>query len=139
MHKRKGKRVAADWQYPHVDELLVRWGVWRRIERGHMCSMQFDGMPIEDNIVRSWIPLDDLECVQTDEFVTMLEEPWRKTTFAYYTSDAGVESQARSVGCSTRTFYANIRRVHFRYILWVEKKKPQPVVAASGAICKKNF
>lgn len=114
------------WDHPWVDEMLVKWGIWVRVEnRAPIASMRFDGMPPlpPSDVVRSWIPLSDLECCETDRFVGTLVDPWKSTVIVFYTSDASVESKARAVKMSTRTLYAHVRQVHQRYILWLDDRK----------------
>lgn len=113
------------WDHPWVDELLSRWGDWVRAERRQRIAQSRYSLepPTPSEAIRSWVPIDDLECLETDRFVTSLAEPWVRVVKAYYCSDAGVESKARSVGMSTRTFYAHVRQVHLRYLTWQEDRK----------------
>jgi hypothetical protein len=121
------------WSHPWVDELLHRWGDWVRMEkRARLAQSRYDGMPPEPSeVVRSWVPLDELECCETDAFVTSLAEPWRSVVNDWYLSDASVESKARSLQMSTRTLYVRVREVHQRYLRWhVERREKAEASAA---------
>jgi hypothetical protein len=122
------------FEHAWVDELLHRWGDWvKQDRRARIAQVRYDGMPPDpSDVPRAWVPLDDLECCETDRFVTSLAEPWRGAVKVFYTSDAGAESKARSLHMSTRTLYARVRESHARYLTWSEERRAKAERARAG-------
>ncbi len=108
----------------YINKRLNDWARWKLSDRAtvrHMlgaksCWPRMLGEAESTETVRqhgTLVPLNDLECCQTDKAICALPDELRDTVIEFYTRRAGtVETIAKRLGISRATLFRRIDQAH---------------------------
>jgi hypothetical protein len=112
----------------YINKRLNDWARWKVSERQmlrHMLGIR-SCWPVvlkkEDDVDQKFerygtvVPLDDLECCDTDKAVCGLPLDLRDAVLAYYTRTGTADSTAKFLGISKVTLFARIGRAHWHIL-----------------------
>lgn len=114
-----------------VHERFRAWGVWIQMERRRgsaglvaaYAERQIDSEPA----LRAYVPLDELQCDEVDDFVLQLADPWRRVVTEFYCCETTADEHARRLGMSSRTLYARLDEAQGRFVRWLDERKARAV------------
>jgi hypothetical protein len=109
----------------YINKRLNDWARWQVSDRAtlrHMlgaksCWPQMIGESDSTETVRqqgTLVPLNDIECCETDKAVCALPDDLRPAVIEYYTRIGTADSTAKRLGISKFTLFARIGRAHWR-------------------------
>ena len=111
----------------YINKRLNDWARWRVSDRAtlrHMlgakgCWPQMMGEAESTETVRqqgTLVPLNDLECCDTDKAVCALPDDLRVAVIEYYTRIGTAETTARRLGIAKMTMFRRIERAHWHIL-----------------------
>jgi hypothetical protein len=111
----------------HINHRLNQWARWRLGGRGSSKSpypaynlkgdRDPEDAPPDPN---RYVPVNDLECADTDKCVCALNPVLQKATIEFYCRTATtVEQKARYCGCSGKTLYRRVDEAHRQIMGWL--------------------
>jgi len=110
----------------YINKRLNDWARWRVSDRAllrHMlgvksCWPDMKSDELEQKYERhgTVVPLDDLECCDTDKAVCALPPDLEAAVIEYYTRLGTAESTAKRLGVSKVTLFARIGRAHWHVL-----------------------
>jgi DNA-directed RNA polymerase specialized sigma24 family protein len=109
----------------HINDRLNQWARWRLGASGRGGSpypaYNLPHKPDDDAPPdpRRYVPINDLECCDTDRCVCALSPPLRKAVDEFYIRTETVERKAQYCGCSVKTLYRRIDEAHRLIMGWL--------------------
>lgn len=100
-----------------VDQQLIRWGQWLQTGRGLGSAGLTANWEIvgRSNVRSAVIPVKDIECSRTHDWVATLPEADQVLLYRAYCTPKTARQNAVILGCSLRTMYARLHRLHVEY------------------------
>ncbi len=110
----------------YINKLLNDWARWLVSDRGTVRNMLgvrgcWPVIPADDADVKyerhgTLVPINDLECCETDKAVCALPADLRAAVVEYYTRIGTAETTAKRLGYSKVTLFARIGQAHWHIL-----------------------
>lgn len=100
-----------------VDQRFSAWGTWVQMGRGlgsKGLSASWDGVG-GGSARTTFVPIKDLECSRTDDWVRSLEKDQQMMLLQVYCTPATTRDHARILKISLRTLYARLHSIQAVY------------------------
>ncbi|EJO27773.1 hypothetical protein [Achromobacter marplatensis] len=108
-----------------VRERLDQWGVWQQVGsarlRGSVLAQLAEAAG--GGAKRSYVPIDNLECEETDRAVSHLPKELRETVRTWHTSEGTMEGIAAGIGVTKVTLQRRLAHADRRIEEWFRQRR----------------
>lgn len=118
------------------DDRLTAWGKWLLSDRVYVhpkisSIYRLGKSKADGHFQRSYeppmqyVPINDIDCDETDEFIKSLEEVIRDTLLLVFTSRTTRENNAKDLRISKATLYARLEKAEDSWRIWREERRAE--------------